>query len=65
MGDWVLSGSTNAPDNSKILVTVYDKESENYGNNGSESAKSPAKLAIVQDGKCQPLPTLVGSGWLK
>lgn len=51
MGDWVLSGSTNAPDDSKILVTVYDKESDNYGNNGSESAKSPAKLAIVQDGK--------------
>lgn len=50
-GDWVLRGSTNAPDDSKILVTVYDKESENYGINGAESAKSPAKLAIVQDGK--------------
>lgn len=51
MGDWVLSGTTNAPEDSKVLVTVYDKESDEYGANGSESAKSPATLAIVQDGK--------------
>lgn len=50
-GDWVLSGTSDAPDNSKILVTNYDKESMDYGSNSSESAKSPASFAIVQDGK--------------
>lgn len=49
--DWVLSGTTDAPDDSKILVTTYDKESEEYGINGSESSKSPTNLGIVQNGK--------------
>lgn len=50
-GDWILSGTTEAPDDSKILVTTYDKESMDYGSNGSESTKSPASFAIIQDGK--------------
>lgn len=50
-GNWILSGTTDAPDDSKILVTTYDKESMDYGSNGSESTKSPASFAIVQDGK--------------
>lgn len=38
-GNWKISGKTNAPDNSKIIATVSNKNNINYGEISAESIK--------------------------
>jgi hypothetical protein len=55
-GNWKISGKTNAPDGSKIIVTVPDENNENYGEISAESTKlaewakaKNKKFAVIVD----------------
>ncbi|MFT8609960.1 MAG: hypothetical protein ABF690_10100 [Liquorilactobacillus nagelii] len=48
--DWVLSGTSKAPNGTKIIVTPSNPESLDYGEVGAES-KARASWAKVEDGK--------------
>lgn len=37
--DWKISASTNAPNNTKVLISVVNHDNPNFGNNSGESLK--------------------------
>lgn len=52
--DWKISGTSNAPDGTKVLIGVTDHDNPNFGTNSGESLKLNA-LPIVKNKKIEAL----------
>jgi hypothetical protein len=57
-GDWVIKGTTSAPDGAKIIATPTSDTNANYGDNGSQS-KDLAAWPKVKNGKFTALLDVV------